>query len=60
MTDHKRQTLADLNLFTGAPQHENFSRVKDLLDTREMASSPKPHAWPQGDPIGLPETDEFY
>ncbi|MFD5254120.1 serine hydrolase domain-containing protein [Streptomyces bobili] len=59
MTDQKRLTLADLHLFTGAPQHENFSRVKDLLDTCEMASSSRAHAWPQGDPIGLPETYEF-
>ncbi|HTF53369.1 MAG TPA: hypothetical protein VK735_38480, partial [Pseudonocardia sp.] len=59
MADQKRITIADLGLFTGAPQHENFCRVKDLLDTRQMASSSKPHTWAQGDPIRLPETYEF-
>jgi hypothetical protein len=34
-------------------------RVKDLLETREMACSSKPHTWPQGDPITLPETYTF-
>jgi len=59
MTDPRRRSLADLGLFTGAPQHENFCRVKDLLDVREMAPSAKPHTWPQGAPVTLPETYEF-
>lgn len=59
MADQKRVTVADLGLFTGAPQHENFCRVKDLLDTREMASSSRPYTWAQGDPIRLPGTYEF-
>jgi hypothetical protein len=42
-------TIADLGLFSGAPQHENFCRVKDLLDTREMTSSSRPYTWAQGD-----------
>jgi CubicO group peptidase (beta-lactamase class C family) len=59
MTDPRRRSLADLGLFTGAPQHENFCRLTDLLDVREMAPSAKPHTWPQGAPIALPETYEF-
>lgn len=59
MTDQKRTTLADLGLFTGVPQHENFCRLKDLLDVVEMPSSSKPHVWPEGDPVGLPESFEF-
>jgi hypothetical protein len=59
MADQKRVTIADLGLFTGAPQHENFCRVKDLLDTREMASSSRSYTWAQGDPIRLPGTYEF-
>lgn len=59
MTDQKRTTLADLGLFTGVPQHENFCRLKDLLDVVEMSSSSKPHAWPEGDPVELPESFEF-
>jgi CubicO group peptidase (beta-lactamase class C family) len=59
MTDLSRQTLADLALFTGVPQHENFNRLKDLLDVREMAASAKPYAWPEGTPVTLPATYEF-
>jgi CubicO group peptidase (beta-lactamase class C family) len=59
MTDPSRQTLADLALFTGVPQHENFNRLKDLLDVREMAASAKPYAWPEGTPVTLPATYEF-
>ena len=59
MTDPRRQTLADLALFTGAPQHENFCRMKDLLDAREMAPSAKPHLWPEGTPLTPPPSYEF-
>ncbi|HEX4252657.1 MAG TPA: serine hydrolase [Pseudonocardia sp.] len=59
MTDSSRRSLADLGLFTGAPQHENFCRLKDLLDVHEMAPSAKPYTWPQGAPITLPETYAF-
>jgi len=46
MTDQKHVTIADLGLFTGAPQHESFSRIKDLIPARAMAPSSKPSAWP--------------
>jgi CubicO group peptidase (beta-lactamase class C family) len=59
MTDQKFVTIADLGSFTGVPQHENFSRIKDLLPTRAMAPSSKPSAWPQGDAITLPATYSF-
>ncbi|MFF9572575.1 serine hydrolase domain-containing protein [Streptomyces sp. NPDC014685] len=59
MTDQKRMTMADLGLFTGAPQHEHFCRMKDLLDTREMAPSAHPHFWPRGETTPLPETYEY-
>ncbi|MCX4679181.1 beta-lactamase family protein [Streptomyces sp. NBC_01433] len=59
MTVQKRMTLADLGLFTGAPQHEHFCRMKDLLDTREMAPSTHPHVWPRGETTPLPETYDF-
>lgn len=59
MTDQKHQTLADLGLFTGAPQHDNFCRVKDLLDVREMPPAAEAHAWSQGSPLSLPKTYEF-
>ncbi|WP_326770644.1 beta-lactamase family protein (plasmid) [Streptomyces sp. NBC_01591] len=59
MTDQKRMTLPDLGLFTGAPQHEHFCRMKDLLDTREMAPSAQPHPWPHGETTPLPETYDY-
>ncbi|SHN45229.1 serine hydrolase domain-containing protein [Cryptosporangium aurantiacum] len=59
MTDLPRSSMAELGLFTGAPQHENFCRMKDLVPTSEMAPSSKPYSWPQGDPIRLPATFPF-
>jgi CubicO group peptidase (beta-lactamase class C family) len=59
MTETTRTTIADLRLFTGAPQHGNFCRVPDLLDTRRMAPSPAPHTWPEGAPVALPGGYEF-
>ncbi|MFF7945139.1 serine hydrolase domain-containing protein [Nocardia gamkensis] len=59
MTDQTFVSIADLGLFTGIPQHENFSRIKDLLPTRTMAPSSKPGAWPRGDAITLPATYVF-
>jgi CubicO group peptidase (beta-lactamase class C family) len=59
MTDQKFVSIADLKLFTGVPQHQNFSRIKDLLPTRAMAPSSKPTAWPQGEAVTLPETYSF-
>lgn len=58
MTDQPPQTLANLGLFTGVPQYENFCRIKDFADVREMAPSSKPHAWPVGDTITLPDAYE--
>ncbi|MEU6230640.1 serine hydrolase [Streptomyces sp. NPDC047042] len=59
MTDHKPKTMAELGLFSGVPQYENFSRIKDLLATRAMAPSSNPLTWPQGGAIALPETYTF-
>ncbi|MGW0828451.1 serine hydrolase domain-containing protein [Streptomyces sp. NPDC002845] len=59
MTAQQPQTLAEIGLFTGVPQHENFCRIKDLADTREMAPAPKPHPWPLGEATALPATYEF-
>lgn len=59
MTVQKRMTLADLGLFTGAPQHEHFCRMKDLLDTCEMAPSANPYPWPRGEMTSLPETYDY-
>lgn len=52
-------TLADLQLFTGAPQVENFCRMAELVQTRAMAPSSHPREWPQGDPVELPLAFSF-
>lgn len=59
MTRQKRLTIADLGLFTGAPQHDHFCRMKDLLDAREMLPAAQPHDWPREELIALPEAYEF-
>lgn len=59
MTEPARQHLSDLRLFTGAPQHENFCRMRELVDTRPMAPSTTPRTWPAGAPADLPRTFEF-
>ncbi|MET8427687.1 serine hydrolase [Nocardia sp. NPDC004860] len=52
-------SMDDIGLFTGAPQHENFARVRDLAPTRKMAASAKPYTWPVGENIELPESYIF-
>jgi CubicO group peptidase (beta-lactamase class C family) len=41
-------------LFTGAPQHRNFSRLRALIPFREMSASPDPLPFPAGVPLALP------
>ena len=59
MTERASQHLSDLGLFTGAPQHENFCRMNELVETCRMAPSSTPRSWKTGAPIDLPETFEF-
>lgn len=59
MTARTRTTIADLGLFTGVPQHENFCRVPELLDTRRCRLSSRRHSWPEAAPITLPDDYEF-
>ncbi|MBT2674130.1 beta-lactamase family protein [Streptomyces sp. ISL-14] len=59
MTDQQQLTMADFGLFTGAPQHDHFCRMKDLLSAREMAPAAQPYVWPEGEAIDLPETYVF-
>lgn len=59
MTERGSQHLSDLGLFTGAPQHENFCRMNELVAARPMAPSTVPRTWEAGAPIGLPEAFEF-
>ncbi len=55
MADHTPSSLVELGLFTGIPQHDNFSRVPELLPTSKMSPSSAPYDWPATDPIELPE-----
>lgn len=55
MADHTPSSLIELGLFTGIPQHDNFSRVPELLPTSKMSPSSAPYDWPATDPIELPE-----
>jgi CubicO group peptidase (beta-lactamase class C family) len=52
-------TLAEVGLFTGVPQHENFARVRDLAPTRAMAASSQPCPWPRDADADLPATYKF-
>lgn len=59
MADHTPSSLVELGLFTGLPQHENFSRLPDLIPTSKMSPSSTPHDWPVTDQIDLPGTYVF-
>lgn len=52
-------SLLDLGLFTGAPQHQNFPRLRDFVASREMTPSHAPFTFPHGEPLELPATYEF-
>ncbi|WP_071288090.1 serine hydrolase domain-containing protein [Mycolicibacterium llatzerense] len=56
MADHTPSSFIELGLFTGIPQHDNFSRVPELLPTSKMSPSSAPYDWPATDPIELPES----
>lgn len=56
MTNNSAPTLAGLGFFTGIPQHDNFSRMKDILPTKKMRASTLPFVFPQGTAITLPAT----
>jgi CubicO group peptidase (beta-lactamase class C family) len=59
MADHIPSSLAEFGLFTGMPQHENFSRVPELIPTSKMSPSSTPHDWPATEQIDLPDTYVF-
>jgi len=53
------RTLSNLNelgLFTGAPQHENFARLKTLVPVVEMKASSRPRPFSEGAPVELIRT----
>lgn len=48
-----------MNLYSGEPQHETFSRITDLFPTGSMRPSSNPHSFPVGSPIELPDSYDF-
>lgn len=52
-------SLADVGLFTGAPQHDTFARIRDLAPTRSMPAASRPFAWPTGPTVQLPTSYRF-
>ncbi|WP_456696210.1 serine hydrolase domain-containing protein [Aeromicrobium sp. P5_D10] len=58
MTTEQLSTLQAMGLFTGAPQHENFNRMAQLLPSTQMPPSSSPRPWRVGSPVSAPETFE--
>jgi CubicO group peptidase (beta-lactamase class C family) len=56
---HTPSAIIELGLFSGAPQHETFPRLKDLLPTRVMAPASSPMRFADGEPITLPTSYQF-
>jgi CubicO group peptidase (beta-lactamase class C family) len=52
--------FADLGLFTGISQVENFCRMAELLPSVEMPASTRPRPWPTGESIEAPETFDLF
>ena len=59
MSNLETTPFDQLALFSGAPQHQNFGRFKDMAPTSAMAASTKPFAFPVGKPIDLPKHYSF-
>jgi CubicO group peptidase (beta-lactamase class C family) len=59
MSNLETTPFDQLALFSGAPQHQNFGRFKDMAPTSAMAASQKPFAFPIGKTIDLPKHYSF-
>jgi CubicO group peptidase (beta-lactamase class C family) len=59
MSNLETTPFDQLALFSGAPQHQNFGRFKDMAPTSAMAASTKPFAFPFGKSIDLPNHYSF-
>lgn len=53
------RTFAEVGLFTGVPQHENFHRLATMFHTRRLAPSTRPGRLPRGAALDLPATFRF-
>ncbi len=52
-------SAAELRMFSGARQYQNFSNFKNLLRVSEMQPSSQPYRFPAGTPISLPQSYEY-
>ncbi|MEO0962365.1 MAG: serine hydrolase [Pseudomonadota bacterium] len=59
MSDMSSAQQADLGLYTGVPQHDNFQRMMDLFPSRKMEAAETPVDWPDGPAATLPESFMF-
>jgi CubicO group peptidase (beta-lactamase class C family) len=59
MSNLETTPFDQLALFSGAPQHQNFGRFKDMAPTSAMVASTKPFAFPVGKSIDLPNHYSF-
>ncbi|OPG72115.1 serine hydrolase [Pseudomonas ogarae] len=59
MTVPNKVSLERLGLFSGAPQHETFPRLKDLLPTGKLSPAINPYYFPNGASIKFPDTYNF-
>lgn len=59
MSDHQPASLFELGIFAGAPQHDNFCRIPEILPTTALDPSPHPHQWPQGEPVRPAQAYQF-
>ena len=59
MSDSANQAETPLALYSGQAQHQNFSRMKDLLPTSAMKPASAPFDFPEGPAIELPQSYEF-
>ena len=56
MTSDPLTTYQAVGLFTGAPQHENFNRMAQILPSTRMDPSSTPRVWEVGAPVETPKT----
>jgi CubicO group peptidase (beta-lactamase class C family) len=57
--ERKPASIAELRLFTGVPQYENFAQLKNLLNVREMKASRHAFLFAEGPSLALPKSYDF-
>lgn len=53
------QAVADLQMFSGARQHQNFANMQNLLPSKQMSAASRPYAFQSGKSISLPKRFEY-